>query len=159
MALIRWQPVNDVVSLQSDVNRLFNTFFDSPRNGSPRGSGWAPPMDLVERDDRFVLTADLPGLAESDVVVEVEDRTLTISGERKAEHEDSGENYFRLERATGTFSRSLLLPDGVDPEQIKARFENGVLELSIPKPEAPKAQRVAIQVGGSPPEIEGKEAE
>lgn len=159
MALVRWQPANDFASLQSDVNRLFSTFFESPGNGSRRGSSWIPAMDLVERDDHFALTADLPGLVESDVSVEVEDRTLTISGERKFERADSGENYYRLERATGDFTRSLLLPEGVDPDQITARFDSGVLELKIPKPETPEPKRVAIQVGDAPAQIEGKEAD
>jgi HSP20 family protein len=159
MALVRWQPVNDFASLQSDVNRLFNTFFDSPHPGGNGRSPWIPPMDLVERGDHLVLTADLPGLTESDVNIEVEDRTLVISGVRKIEHEDSGENYHRLERATGEFSRSLLLPDGVEPDKITARFNNGVLELNIPKPEAPTPKRVAIQVGEAPRQIEGEEVD
>lgn len=159
MALVRWQPVNDFASLQSDVNRLFNTFFESAGSGNGAGSSaWAPPMDLVESGDHFRLTADLPGLSENDIKIEVEDRTLVVSGERKTRHEDSGENYYRLERATGTFKRSLTLPQGVDPDEITARFDNGVLELTIPKPATPEPKRVAIQVGDGPRQIEGKEA-
>lgn len=159
MALVRWQPINDFVSLQSDVNRLFNTFFESAGNQGAGRSGWTPAMDLVELDDHYVLTADLPGMTESDINVEVEDRTLVISGERTIEHDRSGENFYRLERATGEFNRSLTLPEGIDPEQIVARFDKGVLELSIPKPETPSPKRVAIQVGDAPREIEGQEAD
>jgi HSP20 family protein len=106
-----------------------------------------PAMDLVESDDRFVLRADLPGLTEDDIRIEFEDRTLTISGERKSEHEENGNGYHRVERAFGSFSRSLTLPQGVDPEAVTASFDRGVLEVSIPKPEARKPRR--IEIGGA----------
>ena len=149
MALIRWEPAREMASLQTEMNRLFGTFFDTPTtavsgNGTRR---WLPAMDLVETEEHFVMRADLPGLGEGDVQIEVQDRTLTLSGERKAEHEANGEGYYRLERATGSFARSLTLPEGVDAEQIAARFENGVLEVRIPKPEQRKPHRIAIQVG------------
>lgn len=156
MALVRWEPLREMATLQNEVNRLFGTFFDTPSTGVG-GNGvrrWMPAMDLVETDEHFVLRADLPGLGEDDVKIEVEDRTLTLSGERKAEHESNGEGYYRLERATGSFARSLTLPEGVDPEQIAARFENGVLEVRIPKPEERKPRRVAIQLGDAPKTIE-----
>lgn len=149
MALIRWEPRGEMASLQTEMNRLFGTFFDTPTT-AVSGNGvrrWMPPMDLVETTEHFVLRADLPGLDENDLKLEVEDRTLTLSGERKAEHEANGEGYYRLERASGSFARSLTLPEGVDADQIAARFENGVLEVRIPKPEQRKPHRVAIQVG------------
>ena len=101
-------------------------------------------MDLVEAEDHFVLKADLPGLTEGDVTIEVQDGSLTISGERKAEHEQRERGWYRLERAFGSFSRSLTLPDGVDAERIEASFLNGVLEVRIPKPEERKPRRIAI---------------
>jgi HSP20 family protein len=115
-------------------------------------------MDLVETDEHFVLRADLPGLAEGDVTVELQDGVLTVSGERKAEHEAREEGFYRLERATGSFSRSLTLPDGVDPDAIAATFDRGVLEVRIPKPEQRKPRRVQIAVGDQQPAIEGSEA-
>jgi HSP20 family protein len=115
-------------------------------------------MDLVETQDDFVLRADLPGLTESDVNIELEDNVLTVSGERKAEHEERKEGYYRVERASGVFSRSLTLPEGVNPEAVKASFENGVLEVRIPKPEQRKPRKVAISVGGEKQKtIEGSE--
>ena len=87
-----------------------------------------------------------------------QDTTLTISGERKAEHEDKREGYVRVERAYGAFRRSLTLPEGIDPEGVTASFDKGVLEVRIPKPEERKPRRVAIQVGSRPAEIEGDEA-
>jgi len=161
MALVRWEPLREMASLQNEMNRLFGTFFDTPTT-AVSGNGvrrWMPAMDLVETDEHFILRADLPGLGEDDVRIEVEDRTLTLSGERKAEHETNGEGYYRLERATGSFARSLTLPEGVDAEQIAARFENGVLEVRIPKPEVRKPRRISIGVnGGQRQTIEGSEA-
>ena len=114
-------------------------------------------MDLVETADDFVLRADLPGLTEKDVNIEFEDSVLTISGERKSEHEEKKEGYYRVERSYGSFSRSLTLPEGVDPETVKASFDRGVLEVRVPKPEQRKPRKVAISVGGEAPAIEGSE--
>jgi HSP20 family protein len=162
MALVRWEPVRELTSIQNEMNRLFNTFFDTPTTGNG-GNGtsvrrWIPAMDLVETDEHFVLKADLPGLTEADVNVEVEDSVLTISGERTAEHEDKREGYVRVERAFGTFRRSLTLPEGINPDAVQASFENGVLEVRIPKPEERKPRKVAIQVGERPAAIEGSES-
>lgn len=101
-------------------------------------------MDLVESDDYLVLKADLPGLAEDDVAIEVQDNVLTISGSRHAEHEHNEQGWFRLERSYGTFSRSLTLPDGVDADGVEASFDRGVLEVRIPKPEERKPRRISI---------------
>ena len=92
-------------------------------------------MDLVETGDHYVLRADLPGLSDGDVNIQLEDNVLTISGERNTEHEQNEEGYYRLERAFGSFARSLTLPDGVDPDSVQAHFDRGVLEIRIPKPD------------------------
>jgi len=161
MALIRWEPVRELNTIQNEMNRLFNNFFESP---TPGNSGtqlrrWLPAMDLVETDADYVLRADLPGLSEEDVKIELEDNVLTISGERKAEHEERKEGYYRVERASGSFARSLTLPEGVDPAGVSANFDRGVLEVRIPKPEERKPRKVAIQVGGSGQKtIEGSES-
>jgi HSP20 family protein len=159
MALVRWDPTREVASLQGEMNRLFSSFFDMPGDGG--GSNvrrWVPAMDLVETGDGFVLRADLPGMSEDDVHIEVENDILTISGERKSEHEDKKEGYYRLERASGFFSRSLTLPEGVDPEQVEASFERGVLTVRIPKPAQTKPQKVRIGVGGRGPQTIDAEA-
>ena len=150
MAIVRWEPFRELSTLQNEMNRLFNTVFDAPApgNGGSTMRRWMPPMDLVETDDHFVLRADLPGLGEDDVKIEFEDGTLTISGERKTEHESENEGYYRVERAFGAFSRSLTLPQGVDPEAVSASFDRGVLEVRIPKPEARKPRRIEIGTGG-----------
>ena len=145
----------------SEINRLFNTLFE---DGGLQ-QRWVPPMDLVESDDHFLLKADLPGLAEDDVNIEIRDNTLTISGERKSEYERKERGWYRVERSTGAFSRSLSLPEGVDADGVTAQFEKGVLEVRIPKPEQRKPRRVQItsgQNGGDgsrPAEVEGTATE
>lgn len=158
MAIIHWEPVRELGSIQSEMNRLFNTVFDGS-GGSGGGDAtrrWAPPMDLIEATDHFVLKLDLPGLGEDDVNIEVEDGTLTISGERKAAKESEEGGVRRFERAFGAFSRSVSLPQGLDPEQVTAEFDRGVLSVSIPKPEERKPRKIAIGVGSSPATVEGK---
>ena len=143
MAIVRWDPAREVDSIQSEVNRLFDTFFGGrSANGGLRR--WVPPMDLVETDDHLVLRSDLPGLAGDDVNIEVKDGVLTVSGERKAEHEEKADGYYRVERAFGGFSRSMTLPEHVDADRISASFDKGVLEIRIPKPEERKPHRVEI---------------
>jgi HSP20 family protein len=107
-------------------------------------------MDLVETPNHYVLRADLPGLSDEDVNIQLEDNVLTISGERKAQHERNEEGYYRIERAFGAFSRSLTLPDGVNPEGIQAHFDRGVLEIHVPKPEQKKPKTVQITLGANP---------
>lgn len=160
MALVRWEPVRELNALQGEMNRLFSTFFDTPTTASGNGATrrWMPAMDLVETDDHFVLRADLPGVAPSEVGIEFEDGVLTISGERRAEHEVNREGYYRVERATGEFRRSLALPEGIDAETIAASFDKGVLEVRIPKPEQRKPHRVQITVGDEQPALEGSAA-
>jgi HSP20 family protein len=153
MALVRWDPARELDTLQGEMNRLFSSFFDTPTTGNGGGAArrWLPAMDLVETDEHFVLKADLPGIPESDVNIEVEGNVLTISGERKTEHEDKHEGYYRIERATGAFRRMLTLPEGVDADAVTANFDNGVLEVRIPKPAEAKPRRVQIGVGGAQP--------
>ena len=143
MAVVRWQPAQEVDTLQGEVNRLFDTFFGGG-TADGRARRWVPAMDLVESGDALVLRADLPGVDRSDVSIEVKDRVLTVSGERRAEHADQADGYYRVERAFGSFSRSLALPEGIDAERVEADFKDGVLEVSIPKPEERKAHRVEI---------------
>jgi HSP20 family protein len=147
MALIRWDPLREMDSLQSDMNRLFDRFFEA-RSGNGRSmQRWIPAMDLVENENDLVLRADLPGLTEDDVEIEVKDGVLTVSGERKSESEEKGEGYHRMERSFGRFSRSLTLPQGTEPGKVDANFENGVLEVRVPKPAESKPTRVQIGKG------------
>ena len=133
-----------------EFDRLFGSLFE---NGGRQTQRWVPAMDLVEADDHFVLRADLPGLGEEDVAIEVQDNVLTISGTREAEHERKEKGWYRLERSYGSFSRSLTLPDGVDAEKVEASFDRGVLEIRVPKPEERKPRRISI--GNGQKTIEG----
>jgi HSP20 family protein len=156
MALVRWDPVRELDSLQSDMNRLFDGFFQGrSQNGGHRR--WVPAMDLVETEDHLVLRADLPGMSEDDISIEVKDGVLTVSGERKAEHEEREEGYYRVERAFGSFQRALNLPRGVDAGGVSARFDRGVLEVRVPKPEERKPTR--IQIGNGSDTVESSASE
>jgi HSP20 family protein len=146
MALVRWEPV--------PMNRLINSLFDSataPVSGATTRR-WLPATDLIESETHYVLRADLPGVSEDDISVELDHDVLTISGERKAQQQERKGGYVRVERATGSFRRSLRLPEGVDAEAITAGFDRGVLEVSVPKPEQPKPRKVQITVGSGEPQ-------
>ena len=162
MTIVRWEPLRELSSLQSEMNRLFDGLFEQP---SARGSEqnamrrWIPAMDLAETDEHFVLRADLPGMSEEDVKIELDDNVLTLSGERKSEHETRREGFYRVERAFGSFSRSLTLPKGINADAVSASFDRGVLEVRIPKPEQAKPRRISIggkaEANGQAAHIEG----
>jgi len=143
------------------MNRLINSLFDSataPVSGATTRR-WLPATDLIESETHYVLRADLPGVSEDDISIELDHDVLTISGERKAETREQTGGYVRVERVSGSFRRSVRLPKGVDAEAITAAFDNGVLEVSVPKPEQPKPRRVQVTVGGAESQsIEGAEA-
>lgn len=157
--LVRWDPARELDALQSDVNRLFDGFFG--RRGDSGGAAqarrrWIPPMDLVETDDHLVLRADLPGIDREDLAIEVKEGVLTVSGERRAEHEDKQEGYHRVERSFGSFARSLELPQGVEADGVTADFDRGVLEVRIPKPA--ERQPTKIEIGSGNGKVEAIEA-
>lgn len=159
MAIVRWDPAYEVDSLQSEVNRIFDGFLGTGRQSNGASRRWIPAMDLAETEDELVLTADLPGLVEDDVSIEIKDNVLTIAGERSARTDQKERGYHRVERSHGRFSRSLSLPDGIDADRVVASFDRGVLEVTIPKPEERKPHRVAIAAGNGRPAIEGEGSE
>lgn len=149
-------------ALSTEMNRLFATFFDTPTARAAGGTTrrWIPAMDIVEAGEHYVVKADLPGMTEADVNVEINDNTLTISGERRSELEERHEGFYRVERTSGSFSRALALPKGLDPESVTATFANGVLEVRFPKPVQAAPHRVQIAVGaGEPQTIDGQTAD
>ena len=147
MALVRWQPARDWPAFGTDLDRFFESFFQTRGTEANGQRRWMPAMDLVETEDDLVLKADLPGLSEDDINVEVNDNVLTISGERRAEHERKEDGYHRVERSFGHFSRSVTVPDGIDESKVTATFNDGVLEVRIPKPEERKPTRISIARG------------
>lgn len=126
MAIIRWEPFRDLVTTQDNFNRLFNETFSRLVGGDePAARGWAPAVDIVENDQNLVLKAELPGFDPKDVEIRVEDGTLYLKGERKFERDEKKENYHRIERSYGSFSRTFALPGSVDAENVKAEYKDG----------------------------------
>lgn len=146
MAVMRWTPVGNLSSFQHEMNRMFNDFFQGGNGdeASSRVGSWSPAVDIHETDDGYVLKAELPGVSKDDVSIDVHQNTLTLRGERKYESAVKDERYHRVERAYGTFQRSFVLPAMVDQEHVQATFKDGVLELHLPKSEAAKPKRIAI---------------
>jgi HSP20 family protein len=157
MAIERWRPGRGVMRRgpfgelsrwEQEMDDLFGRFLRDwpfPRWGG-EGRGWAPSVDMLDRKDEVMLRADLPGLEQKDIEVYVEEGTLTIRGERQAEKEGKEEDYYVSERWAGSFSRSLSLPPGVDPEKIQASFKNGVLEVHLPKTKEAKGKKIDVKV-------------
>ncbi len=146
MAIIRWDPFRDLVSLRDRMNRLFEDAVSTARSGEKDmiSSAWAPSVDIYEDENQLVLTAEVPGIAEKDIEIKVEDNTLSIMGERRLEKETKEENYHRIERSYGSFVRSFTLPNYVDVENIRAEHENGVLKVTMPKRAELKPRKVKI---------------
>jgi HSP20 family protein len=144
--LTRWEPARGLTTLQDQVNRLFN---DSFRRTDEEASlsAWAPAVDVYETEHELVVKADLPEADPKDLDIRVENNILTISGERKFEKKVNEENYLRVERSYGSFTRSFTLANTVNPEAIKADYQNGVLTLSIPKREEAKPKQIKVNVG------------
>src|SRR5438046_1311545 len=143
--LTRWEPFRGVISLQEQVNRLFNDAFE--RQGEESSlTAWAPAVDIYETENELVVKADLPDVNPKDLDIRVENNILTIRGERKFENKVNEENYLRVERAYGSFSRSFSLANSVKSEAIKADYHNGVLTLSLPKREEAKPKQIKVNV-------------
>ena len=156
MALVRWTPMGQLATLQSDMARLMNQVFGTSTINGNGGSTWLPAVDVAEAENELVLSFDVPGLSEDQISIELEDNVLTVSGQRERKHEQKDENFYRYERRFGTFARSVALPAGVSEEDITANYENGVLEIRVPKPEEQRRKRIQIGTGASAGAIEGK---
>lgn len=146
MAITKWDPFRDIMVLRDRMNRLFEDLVSSPRfeESDIIQSNWSPAVDIYETENELVLTAELPGVDEKDVEIKVEDNTLSLKGERKFEKETREENYHRIERAYGSFSRSFSLPNYVDQDKINAEYENGLLKIHLPKKPEVKPRKVKI---------------
>jgi HSP20 family protein len=145
-ATSRWEPFRGVTTLQEQANRMFNELLGRQGEESSLTS-WAPAVDIYETEHELVVKADLPDVDSKDLDIRVENNVLTIRGERKFEKKVNEENYLRVERAYGAFSRSFSLASTVNSEAIKADYQNGVLTLSIPKREEAKPKQIKVNVG------------
>lgn len=148
MTLIRWNPSrrsNDLVALQDEMNRIFEGVFAATAPGATQRL--APPVDVVETPEAYVLRADLPGMTQKDVKVSLSGDVLTLRGERRHESETKQGNVHRTERAFGTFERSFTLDAPVRADQVKASYRDGVLEIEVPKAEQARVREIEVQVG------------
>jgi HSP20 family protein len=148
-AITHWDPFRGVTSLQDQVNRLFEGAFVRGRTGQADLAAWAPAVDIYEGQNELVAKIDLPGVDEKDIDIRLENNTLTIRGERKFEKSVKEENYLRMERAYGSFTRTFSLPNTISAEAISASYSHGVLTVHMPKREESKPKQVKINVAGN----------
>ena len=142
--LERWDPFEELSLLRSRMNRLFPRFNVEPEEELFR-TEWAPLADVIEKDDAIVIRAEVPGMTEKDINVQLENNLLTIRGERKVEKDVKEKDFRRVERAYGTFTRTFTLPNNVDFEKITATTNNGLLEIEVPKKESMKPKTITIE--------------
>lgn len=147
MNIVRWDPYRDLTSFADRYNRAFGNVTGRERDEELSLGTWVPPVDISEDKERITLTAELPGFREDQVDVQMEGGVLTIRGERKMEEEKEGRNFHRLERSYGHFVRSFTLPNNVDRDNIRASFNNGLLEIEMPKREEAKPKQIKIGTG------------
>lgn len=135
-----WTGLRD---LEDRMNRFFGNLPMEPEWN--RGT-WLPAVDLHEEDDAYILEADLPGMTRDDIDLQIEDDVVTLKGHREQKHEDKREGYERLERSYGSFTRSFRIPGGVDSSKAEAKFDNGVLRVTLPKPEDAKPRQIKVNI-------------
>ncbi len=141
--LVRWDPWREMTSLREDMDRLFDSM--SGRYPREREMVWAPPLDIEETKDAVVVRTELPGMKKEDIKISIHGDQLCVSGERRHEAENKDRTFHRIERAFGKFQRTLVLPVDVAGDKAKAKFTDGVLELTLPKSEKAKAHEIAIE--------------
>ena len=146
-SITRWDPFRGLSTLQDEVNRLFDSTFKANSSSSTLTS-WAPAVDIYETENELVVKADLPDLSEKDIDVRVENNMLTIRGERQFDQTVKEDNFLRVERSYGAFSRSFSLPNTVDTEKIRASYKNGVLKVELPKRAESKPKQVKVNING-----------
>ena len=147
MAVVKWDPFRDLISIQDRMNRLFEQTLSRSRGEEGiTAATWTPAVDIYETADTIVMKAELPGLTREDIDIQIEDNTLILRGERRFAKDVQQENYLRIERAYGSFHRTFTLPATIQQEEIRAVFRDGVLELILPKTEGAKPKRISIEV-------------
>lgn len=149
MAIVRWDPFRDLAEVQERVNRVLGEFYGGRgQDDVMRRGTWIPPVDIYEGPNHeMVIKAELPDIRREDIDIRVEDNTLTISGEKKLEEEVKEEQFHRVERAYGTFTRSFSLPATIDTEKVNADYKNGVLTVKLPMREEAKPKQIQVKVG------------
>jgi HSP20 family protein len=155
--LTRWDPFREFNTLQDRMNRLFHDSFSEGREEGLTTTAFAPPVDVYEDEHNVTLKIEVPGIDEKDIDVRIENNTLTVHGERKFEKEEKEENYRRVERQYGSFTRTFTLPNTVDTENVAANYEKGVLKIKLAKKAEAKPKQIKVNVG-SERTLEGKGA-
>lgn len=145
MSIIKYDPFREIRNLQEEMNRLFASTFTRNTETDLMSGAWTPSVDIFENQNEIVLEAELAGLKPEDVEISIENNVLTIRGERKFEKKEEGDNFHRVERSYGSFTRSFTLPPTVETENVTAEFENGVLRLALAKREEAKPRRIEIK--------------
>jgi HSP20 family protein len=148
MAMSRWDPFRELSSIQNELNRLFGRTFGVEEGEEIRAAAWVPPVDVAETQDRFVITAELPGVKPEDVDISVENSILRIRGERRFYDEQKEDDFHRIERRFGSFARSITLPPTADSDSIQASFDAGVLRIEVPKREEAKPRKIQVKATG-----------
>jgi HSP20 family protein len=157
--LTRWQPFREFSTLQDRINRAFRESYSGEgRDESLTSSSFSPAVDVYEDEHQVTLKIEVPGIDEKDIDVRVENNTLTVHGERKIEQEEKEENYRRVERQYGSFTRTFTLPTTVDTENVAATYDKGVLKIALPKKAEAKPKQIKVNVGSEKP-IEAKTSE
>lgn len=147
MAIVRWDPFRDFAQLQDRINRVFADAYPSGDEGLMTSGAWVPPVDIYENGtDELVLKVELPDMTKDDIDLTVDNGTLTIKGEKKIENDLKEEQFHRIERRYGTFSRSFSLPPTVDAAKVSAEYKNGVLTIRLPKREEAKPRQIKVDV-------------
>src|SRR5215204_71808 len=150
MTIVRYDPFRDLRTLQEEVNRLFSTNLTRSFDDEGIGRGaWAPSVDIYENKDQIVLEAELPGMKQEDFDLSIENNVITLRGERRFEKTDESDNYHRVERSYGAFTRSFTLPQTVSAEEAHAEYSNGVLRVTLPKREETKSRRIEVSGEGA----------
>jgi HSP20 family protein len=147
--LTRWEPFREFATLQGRMNRLFRDSYTGGQDESLTTSTFAPALDVYEDEHQVVLKIEVPGIDEKDIDVRVENNTLTVHGERKIEKEEKEENYRRVERQYGSFTRTFTLPQTVDTENVSANYDKGVLKINLPKKAEAKPKQIKVNVGSA----------
>ena len=148
MQMTKWDPFKDLLTLQDRMNRLFDDSMRGVRQTDEglAGAVWSPAVDIYETDNEVVLKAEVPGVNQKDIDIQVENNTLTLRGERKIDKETARENYHRIERSYGSFLRSFTLPGTIDQEKIRADYKDGVLKIEMPKLEETKSKQIKVSL-------------
>jgi HSP20 family protein len=154
MSVTRWDPFQDLLSIQDEMNQLFGRVFG--QQSGPGQRAWAPALDIAERPDAYLLTVEVPGVKPEDLDITLEGGVLTVQGERRFQDESTDQQWHRVERRYGAFRRSITLPSQTQADKIEASFEDGLLHITVPKTDAAMPKRIEVRAEGGRKQVEGR---